>query len=561
MVNRVAGEIHKKGGILQQTFGETVANAYGLVFYQAADGKLYRAQANAETTVAGVLYLCADAATVEDTVGNALAQGRAEKTGWSWTVGKLVYVSPTAAGGLTQTVPTGTQKIRPVGFATRSDQIDFRPLWGTGATYEVNFPDIPASHGDILVRSATAWGAVPGTTIGAHPLVPDLRNRILRIKDGAGNDLEIHQVWIPLFYSEGFSDPNLNGIECGGFWIDKYQACMFDATNVSRGSSTVNDPGTHGAASMPGVVIWTDINWTNAKTAIENRGGAENKKTGTCAASGSGSPSMFYVAAITDLIGRRVRITQGGVSYVRRIVKTGGDKDADANAAKLVEIYPALPANITGNDTYEIVRHFLPGGYEWFSVAAWAMKYRYQYGLGYPKGNNDWGKDHGDARAAVNEGIPDLVEPGYSGNAIARCLTGTGPASWSLNGKEDGIYDLNGNVWEWTDLLIGTAADHTIDAKYPGAGHILPTSNGYVASLYAPTPDGGNSLAAEIFAPKTVGTAKAEFGNDYYYQATGLRAALRGGPWNNAANAGLFYLNLNIAPGTANVYGGFRGVC
>lgn len=45
MANRVSGEIHKKGGILQQTFGETVANAYGLVFYQAADGKLYRARA------------------------------------------------------------------------------------------------------------------------------------------------------------------------------------------------------------------------------------------------------------------------------------------------------------------------------------------------------------------------------------------------------------------------------------------------------------------------------------------------------------------------------------
>jgi len=51
-------------------------------------------------------------------------------------------------------------------------------------------------------------GAVPGTTIGAHPLVPDLRNRILRIKDSSDNDLEIHQVYIPLFDSEGFSDPN-----------------------------------------------------------------------------------------------------------------------------------------------------------------------------------------------------------------------------------------------------------------------------------------------------------------------------------------------------------------
>jgi len=118
---------------------------------------------------------------------------------------------------------------------------------------------------------------------------------------------------------------------------------MFDATNVSRGTSTVNDPGTHGAASMPGVVIWTDINWTNAKIAIENRGGSGNKKTGTCAAFGAGSTTQFYVAAITDLIGRRVRITQGDVTYVRRIVKTGGDKDADANARETPRTLSGAP--------------------------------------------------------------------------------------------------------------------------------------------------------------------------------------------------------------------------
>ena len=502
-----------------------------------------------------------DAATVINTTGNALAQGRAEKTDWSWTVGKLVYVSPTVAGELTQTVPTGTHQIRPVGFATRSDQIDFRPLWGTGATYEVNISDIPASHGDILVRSATAWGAVPGTTIGAHPLVPDLRNRILRIKDGSGNDLEIHQVWIPPFDSEGFPDPSLNEIECGGFWIDKYQACMHDASNVSRGSSGTNSPGTHGAASKPGVVIWTDIDWNNAKTAIENRGGAANKATGTCAPYSGGSPSKFYVAAITDLIGRRVRITQGGVTYVRRIVKTGGDTGADAAAAKLVEIYPALPANITTANTYEIVQHFLPGQYEWFSLAAWAMKHLYQYGLGYPKGNTNWGKDAADPRNAIYEGRPDPVAPGYTGNAISRCLAGTGPTSWSLNGKESGVYDLVGNAWEWVDMLIGTTADHTIDARYPGAGLVLPTANGNIATLYAPTKDGNRSLAADAFSPATVGSAKAEYDNDYYYQATGQRAAARGGHWYVAADAGLFSLRVNLAPSDVLYSIGFRGVC
>jgi len=279
MVNRVAGEIHKKGGILQQTFGETVANAYGLVFYQAADGKLYRAQANAETTVAGVLYLCADAATVKGTVGNALAQGRAEKTGWSWIVGKLVYVSPTVAGGLTQTVPTGRRRSGRSG--SRRDPI--RSTSGPcGAPERPTKSTSPTSLRRMATSSSGArpHGGRAGTTIGAHPLVPDLRNRILRIKDSSGNDLEIHQVWIPLFDSEGFSDPNLNGIECGGFWIDKYQACMHDATNVSRGSSTVNDPGTHGAASKPGVVIWTDINWTNAKIATRKPGRQRQQENG-----------------------------------------------------------------------------------------------------------------------------------------------------------------------------------------------------------------------------------------------------------------------------------------
>lgn len=559
MANRATGEIYRTTSIpgIRQTFGETVADAFGLVFHQASDKKLYRARANAAATVAGKLFICLDAATVADKVGNVLAQGIVEKTGWSWTVGGLVYISPGTAGGLTQTVPTGTQKIRPVGFATGTDQIDFRPMWGTGAKYEIDFADIPASQGDILVRSPTAWGAE--SNVPAHPVVPDLRNRILRILDGAGKELEIHQVWIPKFESAGFTQANLNGIECGGFWMDKYQACMGDASNVSRGSVSVNDPGLNGAASMPGVVVWTDINWSNAMKAIENREGDANVAVGTCTA--ATSKTKFYVENISHLIGRRVRVEQDGVTYIRRVVRAGGDADSDGNAAKLLELYPALPANITGNDTYEIVKHYLPGGYEWFSLGAWAMKYRYQYGLGYPKGNNDWGKDHEDARLAINEGLPDPVRPGYSGNAIARCLAGTGPVSWSLNGKESGIYDLNGNVWEWCDLLIGSTDNHTINPGYPGEGHVLPTSTGCVTELYDPALDGKHSLAAEIFAPKTVGTAKAEFGNDYYYQATGPRAAHRGGNRDNGASAGLFSLGVSYAPSHTYSSRGFRGVC
>ena len=390
---------------------------------------------------------------------------------------------------------------------------------------------------------------------------PDLLNRVVYESDEVGNTLEIHQVYIPLFYGAGLPDANLNGVLFGGFWMDKYLACQPDASNVSRGSVSPNAPGANGAASKPHVVPWTDINWFNAKLAIENRGGAANRKSGTCTPLAEASASKFYVEDITHLIGKRVYVTQGGVRYVRRVVRTGGDVDADPKAARLLELYPPLPAPITDADTYEILHYYLPGGYEWMSLYAWAYMNLYRHGLGWPKGNTDYGKFHGDPRERVYEGLPDPVQPGYRGNAISRTLTGSGPLSWSLNGKESGIWDLVGNCWEWCDLLVGTTADNTIDAEYPGAGHVLPTSNGYVASLYAPEPDGEHSVGAEVFVPATLGSSNANYDGAYYWQEPGQCAAFRGGAFDVDARCSLAYLNLNRTPSYAGTTFGFRGVC
>lgn len=51
----------------------------------------------------------------------------------------------------------------------------------------------------------------------------------------------------------------------------------------------------------------------------------------------------------------------------------------------------------------------------------------------------------------------------------------------------------------------------------------------------------------------------SNYNSDYFYiRAFGARAARRGGYWYNRTSAGLFYLDLNVTPSSADWYIGFR---
>lgn len=239
---------------------------------------------------------------------------------------------------------------------------------------------------------------------------------------------------------------------------------------------------------------------------------------------------------------------------------------------------------------------------EWGALALWCKKNGWL-----PWGNNNYGKD---TRETMYKAVPTLIG---SDGQINRVATGTGPVEWSHNKQLDGIYDLNGNVWEWSDgmrLVYGELQILENNNAADSDNSKLATSNAWKAidgtTGELITPDGKGTTTeslkldyinskwqwitgtissssdssrsctfVNVSAASTVcDAAKAilyalallpdntsfDYEGDCFWanNAQAERFPFRGGLWSDGADAGVFYTNLDYPRTNSYSIIGFR---
>lgn len=116
-----------------------------------------------------------------------------------------------------------------------------------------------------------------------------------------------------------------------------------------------------------------------------------------------------------------------------------------------------------------------------------------------PKGNNNNGKD-------ISESVYQAIPAAWDGDGnITRTLTGSGPLDWSHNRAPGGVWDLNGDLWEWNagvrviygELQILADNDAADTENDQDAGSLLWRAiDGTTGALI--TPDGSGTTANSL---------------------------------------------------------------
>lgn len=241
--------------------------------------------------------------------------------------------------------------------------------------------------------------------------------------------------------------------------------------------------------------------------------------------------------------------------------------------------------------------HHLITNAEWSAVALQCYKDNKQ-----PMGNTYYGRSSENPLLIGRRA--DGLNPGDTSGS-ARTLTGSGPVEWRHNGKENGIADLSGNVWEWNSGMrifngeIQVIADNNaskLAIDLGAASTEWKAINGETGNLV--TPDGAGTTVGTIKyadggtadytinggsfgAIRNLSTTKpvtaaalarlkalclyphientASYNGDYFGKSmTGETIPGRGSYWADASYAGVFALALTYARSLASTRIGAR---
>ena len=357
-----------------------------------------------------------------------------------------------------------------------------------------------------------------------------------------------------------FTTSDVAGVTFGGFLVDKFVASQPNAT-PAEGSPDVAHVGAAAAVpaiSRAGVPVWDYITYPQAMIACANRGKGWHlltafewaamaflaKKYGTQPHGGNANvdpPSDTVYTTEIALLDKHFHGEDG--SYHRALPGTGPNTWAHNHLASGVfdlqglvwQWVMGLHIGVAGTDGHPEV------------LASLDVTY-----TGSPYGR---GTISGSGGAT-----PTLTCDGAGVNWL-KAWAADEFNGYSLYIAETGAFYSITDVTATTIVLTNGDAPGNITATFCVVKHIATDIGGGCASgqKILTLRDADADLKAFAIPATTDGSGSATYGNDiYHFDKSALRAASRGGAFNNGALAGVFALRFDFAPSNTGYNLGFR---
>ena len=309
----------------------------------------------------------------------------------------------------------------------------------------------------------------------------------------------------------------------------------------------------------------SDTNWSSPKAAVIFLTGGSKNECKEVATFNTTTGELTFATTFTNvMVGDMILIsTKGWADSSVTVQPAVGAAISRSKAFRSPWCYMDLADAKTvcaarGTGFHLLMNH------EWWDLAVWCILNGFV-----PLGNNrgSLGPTTPPCDCDVNS-VEFLIDPiaRQQNNTYNRSLTGSGGPRTGHNLSLSGIFDLNGNVWEWVDGLYLNAGIIYVSRK---SNAIYPTdyintglsieNGGIVVSNQDIKSIRKENILLRHGIPHESAALISEYNYDHiYYNITDIRVAIRGGYWGCEEGAGIFALNLSIAQFTKNYNFGFR---